>query len=79
MVYSQECSLHEFNAWSGGLDTLNVLIEKGDDADVEFLINELFCESTPTDTQINDFLWFDRDYIAEHLGYSDWEDYESSK
>ena len=30
----------------------------------------------PTDTQINDLLWFERDAIAEHLGYKDWEAYE---
>lgn len=30
-------------------------------------------DNPPTDTQINDFLWFERDFIAQHLGFSDWE------
>ena len=30
----------------------------------------------PYDTEVNDFLWFERDMIAEHLGYSDWDEYE---
>lgn len=79
MVYSVDCQLHEFNAWSGGEDTLNVLLRKGDDVAVEMLICELFCDTMPTDTQINDFLWFERDCIAEHLGYSSWEEYECSE
>lgn len=29
-----------------------------------------------TDTTINDILWFERDSIAEALGYRDWEAYE---
>ena len=33
-------------------------------------------DSLGTDTAINDFLWFERDFIAEHLGYKDWEAYE---
>lgn len=77
MEYKVECSLDRFEAWSGGKDTLDTLIEKGDCDSVEQLIDELFCDSeTPTETEINDFLWFDRDTIAEHLGYKDWEAYE---
>lgn len=77
MEYKVETSLDRFEAWSGGKDTLDVLIEKGDCDSVEQLIDELFCDrETPTDTEINDFLWFDRDAIAQHLGYADWDEYE---
>ena len=81
MEYKVECSLERFEAWSGGKDTLDVLIKKGDCDDVEVLIEELFCdrEELPTDTTINDFLWFERDYIAERLGYEDWDEYEYGK
>ena len=71
--------LEYFPAWSGGEDTLKTLIEKGDCDAVEMLIEEIFFDKTPTDTEINDFLWFERDMIAEHLGYDDWEDYEYGK
>ena len=77
MEYKVETSLENFEAWSGGKDTLSILIEKGDCDTVEDFINECFCNGEiPTDTDINDFLWFERDFIAEHLGYSDWDAYE---
>jgi len=34
------------------------------------------CFTDPTDTDINDFLWFERDQIAEYLGYKDWDEFE---
>lgn len=76
MEYKVECSLENFGAWSGGKDTLDVLIEKGDCDEVEELIEEVMADVDCTDTSINDFLWFDRDAIAQHLGYEDWEAYE---
>ena len=71
MKYLVEDSLNNFNAWSGGKDTLDELTSEQVD-EVEELINEVFPD-TPTDTEINDFLWFERDTIAQHLGFSDWE------
>ena len=78
MKYVVEESLDNFEAWSGGKDTLDTLREKGDVDSVECLIEELasMSEDGWTDTTINDFLWFERDTIAQHLGYSDWDEYE---
>ena len=80
MKYVVEVSLDNFEAWSGGKDTLDTLREKGDCDAVECLIEELYmCDEPWTDTNINDFLWFERDTIAQHLGYSDWDEYEYGK
>lgn len=78
MRYYVENTLDNFEAWSGGKDTLDTLREKGDVDSVECLIEELAseCEEGWTETNVNDFLWFERDTIAQHLGYSDWEEYE---
>ena len=78
MTYQVECDLDQFEAWSGGNDTLETLKERGDCDSVQQLIEEhISCSGEPwTATAINDFLWFERDFIAQHLGYSDWEDYE---
>ena len=76
MEYKVETSLHDFPAWQGGKDTLETLIERGDCQEVEELIEIVFYDRDATDEDINDFLWFERDAIAEHLGYSDWETYE---
>ena len=54
--------------WSGAIDTLND-IERNDREDVFMnLLEEMFMETTPTDTEVNDFIWFDREYIYEHCG-----------
>lgn len=76
MEYKVETSLYDFPAWQGGKDTLNVLIDRGDCQEVEELIETAFFDQDVTDEDINDFLWFERDTIAEHLGYTDWEAYE---
>lgn len=73
MKYVVEESLYNFNAWSGGKDTKDKLTYDQLDR-VEDLIGEMFSDDNPpTATQINDFLWFERDFIAQHLGFSDWE------
>ena len=79
MEYKVECDLEQFDAWSGGKDTLDVLIDKGVCDEVQSLIEEMFCDETPTETTINDFLWFERDTIARHLGYEDWGAFENGE
>lgn len=74
MQYIIEKDLYDFEAWSGAVHTLETLKEKGDCEAVEDIITETF--DNPTETDINDFLWFECDYIAECLGYDSWEAYE---
>ena len=76
MEYKVESSLYNFPAWQGGKDTLDTLIEKGDCEKVEDFLETIFLEEDATDGDINDFLWFERDQIAQHLGYADWDEYE---
>ena len=56
------------NSWSGALDTL-ADIEKADKEDelMEFL-EEVFADRTPTDTEVNDLLWHDRESVYEGVG-----------
>ena len=77
MEYKVDTTLEQFDAWSGGNDTLKVLIEKGVCDEVEDFIEQFFTD--PTDTDINDFLWFERDQIAEYLGYKDWDAFENGE
>ena len=79
MEYKVETSLHDFPAWQGGKDTLDTIIEKDNCQEVEDLIETMFLDQDATDEDINDFLWFERDAIAEHLGYRDWEAYENGE
>lgn len=75
MKYYKECSLEDFDAWSGGKDTLDFLRSHDLCEQVEEIIGDLLTD--PTDTDINDFLWFETDEIAELLGYPSWEDMEN--
>ena len=78
MTYQIEESLDNFAAWSGGKDTLDFLIKTGDVDQIDELIEDGIGgeNNIPTATEINDFLWFERDSIAEYLGYYDWDSYE---
>ena len=76
MKIISETSLDRFEAWSGGRDTLDVLIEKNLCDQLEAMLeNDIFLDGC-TDTELNDLLWFERDTIAEWLGFSDWETLE---
>ena len=78
MKYYVETSLENFEAWSGGRDTLEVLIEKGLCDTVEACL-EAILDGDSSDTYINDILWFERDMIAEWCGFSSWEALENGE
>ncbi len=78
MKYYVETSLENFEAWSGGRDTLEVLIEKGLCDTVEACLEDIL-DGDSSDTYINDILWMERDMIAEWCGFSSWEALENGK
>ena len=78
MEYYVETSLENFEAWSGGRDTLDTLIEKGLCDTVEAFLEEVLGEDI-SDTAINDVLWFERDTIADWCGFSSWEALENGE
>ena len=78
MKYYVETSLENFEAWSGGRDTLDVLIEKGLCDTVEACLEEIL-DGDVSDTYINDILWMERDMIAEWCGFSSWEALENGE
>lgn len=69
-----------FVAWSGGKSTLEKITKLGDEAlqIVEDYINSIFDDHTPTETEINDFLWFEDDQIAEILGFKNTDEFWTS-
>lgn len=60
-------------AWSGGADTLDDLTDNEIETIIEILED---CNNGEPwgETDLNDFLWFERDTIAEWLGYNDYEE-----
>ena len=64
------------NCWSGAVDTLQVIEENGKEEELMLLLDEIFLESIPTMTEVNDFLWFDDEMIYESLGIDEEEEEE---
>lgn len=78
MKYVCENSLANFPFWSGGKDTADVLTYEELET-LDSLLEDVFMEKLPTDTEINDFFWFERNTVAERLGYEDWEDLKNNR
>lgn len=66
------------NSWSGAIITIERAEKENKEYALMELLEEVFFDTIPDETQINDFLWFDRDYIYESLGISDTEDDEDN-
>ena len=71
MKYTVEESLSQFNFWSGAINTAEHLTEEQFDQ-IESVLEDCYPDGI-TDTQINDIFWFEQDWIAECLGFADWE------
>jgi hypothetical protein len=54
--------------WSGAIDTLKDIERNNREDEFMGLLEEMFTDGIPTDTEVNDFIWFDRDMIYEHCG-----------
>ena len=67
MKITNEISLKNFKAWSGAKDTLNKLIELDKCDELEFILDDLYPDGL-TETELNDILWFDDEWIYETLG-----------
>lgn len=61
------------NCWSGAIDTLEYIREHDKEEELLQLIEELDLHDMTT---INDFLWFDDEYIYKCLGITEEDDEE---
>jgi hypothetical protein len=68
-IYS-EITLDEFNAWSGTVDTKNKIIEADKSSDFNDLIEELYPDGIE-ETELNDILSFEKDWLFESLGINE--------
>ena len=70
-IYMEE-SLTNFEFWSGAKDTIKYLTDE-ELEQIESILEDTYPDGM-SDTEINDFFWFDDDTIAEWLGYNDFEE-----
>lgn len=73
---TKEIELKDFETWAGATDTVKHLTTQELEI-VEQNLRELQyggLYSDLTETELNDFLWFEVDLIAEWLGYDSFDD-----
>ena len=57
--------------WSGAVDTISDIQNANKEDEFMNFLEAVFCDEVPTDTEVNDFIWFDRDYIYENIGLTE--------
>ena len=71
MRITKEISILDHEAWSGAVDTQKTIIEHGKARDFDFLMEDLYPDGM-TETELNDILWFETDWIYDSLGIDDY-------
>ena len=66
-------SFHELAdmVWSGAVDTIADIQNANKEDEFMNFLEDVFCDEVPTDTEVNDFIWFERDYIYENIGVTE--------
>ena len=74
MIITSEIDLRDFEGWSGGESTLATLSYDLIDT-LQFILEDVYPDGMD-ETHLNDILRFETDWIAEMLGFTDWESLE---
>ena len=56
------------NSWSGAINTLNIISKNDMENKLMVHLEDIFYDKIPTETEVNDYLWFESEYIYECLG-----------
>ena len=68
-VYKEIDSAEEFEFWSGAVATYNNIVNADKEDEFWDLLEETFSDSEcVSETELNDFVWFEREYIYNLLG-----------
>ena len=78
MKVVNEISIADFNAWSGAIETKETIVDNCKVDEFDNMIEELYPDGL-TDTQLNDLLWFDSEWIFETLGICEEEEEEEEE
>ena len=64
------------NSWSGAVNTLKRIEEANKEEELMNFLEDIFYENIPSDTEVNDLLWFEPEMIYESLGITEEEEEE---
>lgn len=57
--------------WSGAVDTIADIQNAEKENEFMDFLDMVFMDRVPTDTEVNDFIWFEREYIYENIGLTE--------
>ena len=72
MKIYRDMPLTQFEFWAGGKDTVEELTDS-ELEQIEQILEEIYPEGM-SEFEVNDIFWFERDLIAEWLGYEDFDE-----
>ena len=78
MKIYRELDLTNFEPWSGAVDTYNTIYNADKLKELELLLEELYPDGIE-ETQLNDLLWFESEWLLESLGISEEEEEEEEQ
>ena len=67
------------NCWSGAIDTLRTIEENDKGEELMAHLEEQWLDEVPTMTEINDYLWFEDEFIFQCLEISETEEEEEDE
>lgn len=73
MKIISETSIADFKAWSGAVETKQAIIDAGKCDEFDSYIEEIYPDGL-TDTQLNDMLWHESEYMLYLMGISEDDD-----
>ena len=70
MEIKQDVNVYDLKEmlWSGGKDTFDEIYELDKEDELMDFLEEVFSDKVPDITEINDLLWFERNYVLESIG-----------
>lgn len=78
ITITKKIDLEDFDAWSGAIDTIRIVDQNRMMEELEELVIEWLGISM-TATELNDFLWFEDEFIFQSLGINTDEDEEEEE
>ena len=75
MKVYKEIGIADFESWCGATDTKDLIIKHNKAEEFDALIEELYPDGID-ETQLNDILWFDGDWVLDSLGITEEEEDE---
>lgn len=71
-VYKECNSIYDFEFWAGAENTISSICAANKEDEFWDFIEEYFDGyDSISETELNDFVWFESDYIYEHIGLTE--------